>query len=76
MLPSTYQEAAKVHLVKDREVTWDKLPKVETLLNRHTSALRKIINIRESHRGQMHRLGGALRSKDSPAPPLYLLWNL
>ena len=74
-LPSTYKEAAKVHLEKDEEVTWDELSKVEVLINRHTTALRKVLSIGEQHPGRIQQLQGALKSEDSPAPNLYLTWK-
>ena len=74
-LPSTYKEAAKVHLEKDEEVTWDELNKVEVLINRHTTALRKILSLGENHPCRLQQLQGALKSEASPAPTLYLTWK-
>ena len=74
-LPTTYREAAKVHLDKDQEVPWTKLPEVEREVNRHTAVLRKVLGIGSAHTSQQHRLLGALKSCDSAAPALRLVWK-
>ena len=73
--PETCKEAAKVHIDKDEKVPWETLVETERLINRHSTALKKALKIGEAHPGQNQRLPSVLKSVDSAAPPLYLMWK-
>ena len=73
--PETYKEAAKEHVEKDEKVPWETLVETERLINRHSAALRKALKVGEAHPGQAQRVKSAMKSVDSAAPPLYLMWK-
>ena len=52
---------------------WCQLPKTKKEMNRHSTCMRKIFKIGGAHEDQ--RMLSALKSEDSPAPNLYLLWK-
>ena len=72
--PDIYKEAAKIHLDKDLEITWDKLKPTETLINRHVLQLAKAFRLGSTH-NQEDRMKKALRAVDTPPPTTYLLWK-
>ena len=72
--PDLYRRAASVH-IKDREVPWQEVSEVETLLNRHSMQLIKALSMGTKHgkNGQVDRVRKAYTSKDAKPGPIYFL---
>ena len=75
-LPESYTKAASVHLSKDEEASWEKVPEVITLMNRTARSLAKMIKLGNSNSdSQRDRITKSVITKDTSPPVVSYLWK-
>ena len=72
MTPETYSQAASVHTIKDKEVSWPMVAEVEKEMNYLSEQVVKILGMGETH-NQVTRVRASTKGVDNQPPPTYFL---